>query len=201
MTIDLSTYNEISCALLVRIDVPYYKDTPTATPIYKTLLFSDYNSAITHEGLTYIGLGNFVAITGTSSELKNSSSGITITITGIPDTSIAEIVNSRMKGSTVQVYRMVMDKNGLPLSVAGNPAGRFFGLVSNYTLDENWDNATRTSSNTIGLICSSKIEILENKVAGRKTNPKSWRKNDGNDPSMDRVPSLIGANFNFGAPS
>jgi hypothetical protein len=89
---------------------------------------------------------------------------------------------------------------GTQLAIDGNPAGRFFGIVSNYTLDEEYDIEGRSSSNTIAIECASTAEFLNNKVTGRKTNPKSMKSFYSSDVSMDRVPNLVGANFNFGAP-
>lgn len=201
MAIDLSYYRSISSALLVKIAVEYYKDSPSATPTATDLLFSDWQHPITYAGDTYLGLGRLVGISPSSSELKNSSGSITITISGIPNSSIAEIVNSRIKGSPVEVYRYVFNSaTGEYLPITGNPAGRFFGIVNNYSLDEDYDIEARTATNTITLTCSSLVEVLDNKVAGRKTNPASHKSFFGGDKSMDRVPSLIGANFNFGAP-
>ena len=75
-----------------------------------------------------------------------------------------------------------------------------FGIINNYSLDEEHDVDARTSSNTISLVCASVVEILDKKIAGRKTNPKSFRAFVTDDASMDRVPSLVGANFDFGVP-
>jgi hypothetical protein len=201
MTINLSNYRSIGCALLCKIDVEYYKSSPSATPTATSLLFSDYQQPITYNGDTYLGLGNLVGISPTSSELKTSSGSVTITISGIPNTSIAEIVNSRIKGSPIEIYRYVFNAQTQEyLNIFGNPAGRFFGIVNNYSLDEQYDVESRTASNTITMVCSSLVEVLDNKIAGRKTNPASHKSFFGGDKSMDRVPSLVGANFNFGAP-
>lgn len=201
MPINLSSYSAIETGLFVRIDVAYYKASPSATPTSEILRFSDYKTSVTINSETYLGLGGLVGISGTSSELRSSPGGLTITISGIPNTSIAEIVNSRLKGSPVEVWRVVFDPvTGTQLAISGNPAGRFFGIVSNYTLDEEYDIEGRTSSNTIAIECASTVEFLNNKVTGRKTNPKSMKKFYSSDLSMDRVPNLVGANFNFGAP-
>lgn len=192
MALPLESYQNIGTALCVEITV-------AAGTVWR---FSDYNQTITISGNSYQGLGKFVAITTTTSELKTSAGNITITITGIPNTSISEVLNARVKGAKVIVYRVFFDAaSGTLLSIAGNPAGRFFGIVDNYTLDEEYDVETRTSSNSIGLVCSSVVQILENKIAGRKTNPTSFKVFNPTDVSMDRVPSLVGANFDFGKPN
>jgi len=201
MPIDLSSYTSVATGLFARIDVEYYKDTPSATPTNQVLRFSDYIQDVSIGGEQYLGLGKLVGISTTTSELRNSSGSITITISGIPDTSIAEIVNSRIKGCPVEVYRVMFNaETGAALAISGNPVGRFFGIVDNYTIEEEYDIQTRRSSNTLALVCSSVLDILNNKIAGRKTNPTSQKFFYSSDLSMDRVPNLVGANFNFGAP-
>lgn len=201
MAIDLSSYTAIEAGLFVKIQVDYYKSSPSATPSSETLLFSDYRGTVTVDGDEYVGLGKLLNISATSSELRSSTGSVTITISGIPNTSIAEIVNSRLKGSPVSIWRMVFDPvTQTPLAITGNPAGRFFGIVSNYSLEEDHNIDTRTSTNTISMICTSNMEFLENKITGRKMNPKSMKALYPDDVSFDRVPSLVGANFNFGAP-
>lgn len=201
MSIDLSSYASIGTALLVSITVDEYKATPSATPSSTVLRFTDYYKNIVYGGNTYTALGRLVGVTTTTSELKTSTSEITITISGIPNTSIAEIINSRIKGCPVNVYRYVFNSaTEQMLAISGNPAGRFFGVVNNYSLDEDYDNATKTATNTITLVCSSITEILGNKTAGRKTNPNSHKTFYPSDVSMDRVPNLKGTNFDFGVP-
>ena len=102
----------------------------------------------------------------------------------------------------MRVYRLFSNPStGAVLSIAGNPAGRFRGYVNNYSLQEEWDNQTRTATNTIVLQCASSVDVLNNKIAGRKTNPESQKRFYPTDVSFDRVPNLENATFNFGAPS
>lgn len=199
--IDLSNYPSVQSNLFVRIEVDEYRTTPSGSFTSQVLRFSDRIGSYTLNGETYVGTGNLMGITATSSEIRTSGGEITISLSGIPNSSIAEIINSKIKGSRVDIYRAIFDStNGKLLSIAGNPLGRFKGYVTTFTLNEDFDNATRTSSNTIVLNCSSIIDVLQNKVAGRKTNPSSQKKFYSNDVSMDRVPNLENATFNFGAP-
>jgi hypothetical protein len=201
MPIDLSSYTSVETGLFVRIEVDYYKAAAGDTPTSTVLLFSDYRGTVTINSESYVGLGKLLNITSTTSELKGSTSSVTVSISGIPDSSIAEIINSRMKGCPIKIYRVVFDPvTGTQLAITGNPAGRFFGIVSNYSLEEDYNIDERTSTNTISLICSSNMGFLENKISGRKTNPESMKRFYPTDVSMDRVPNLVGANFNFGAP-
>lgn len=201
MPIDLSSYSAIASALLVKITIDDYRTTPTGAYTQQVLKFTDWNTSITLGDDTYTGLGKLVGITATASELKSTNGGLTVTISGIPNSSIAEIVNSRVKGSAIEVRRLVFNPvSKIKLNIAGNPAGRFFGTITNYTLDEDYDVTTRNSSNTIGLICASTSEILEKKLAGRKTSSLSHKSFYPTDLAMDRVSSLVGANFDFGVP-
>ena len=197
----LANISSIGTALFVKLEVDYYKATAAAEPTSQVLTFSDFSRPITFGGYSYTGLGGLLGISSTTSELKSSNSSVTITISGIPNGSIEEIVNSRIKGSKVTIYRAIFDSNGaLRSDISPNPVGRFYGFVNNYSLDEEYDIDARTAKNTIAIICSSKQELLGNKVAGRKTNPSSQKTFYSTDVSMDRVPNLVGANFNFGVP-
>ena len=197
----ISDYKAIQSNLFVRIDVEYYKAAAGDSPSSEVLRFSDLRNSYTINGESYTGVGNLMNISTSSSELRNSSGELTITISGIPNTSIAEIVNSRIKGCPVRIYRALFDPvTGADLSITSNVLARYRGYVNNYSLVEEYDIDSRTSSNTIQLICASSIDYLQNKVSGRKTNPYSQKAFYPNDLSMNRVPTLESATFNFGAP-
>ena len=201
MTLALTSYNAIQSNLFIKIEVDYYKSTPSSTPITKELLFSDRLAPYTFASEVYLGLGNFISISSTTSELRPSTKELTISLSGIPNSSISEIVNSRIKGSLVTIYRGLFDANtGSFLdSVVGNPIIRFKGYVNNISLDEDYDVETRQSSNTITLVCNNIVDVFENKISGRRTNPSSQKKFYPNDISMDRVPNLENTVFDFGA--
>jgi hypothetical protein len=201
MTINLTSYGAIESHLFVRIQVDEYR-TSTIYPYSEQVLrFSDRLTPFTINEEEYIGLGKLMGITSSSSEIRVSAADLTITISGIPTNSIGEIVNSKIKGCPVKIYRALFDaETGAYLDIEGNPLGRFRGFVNNYSLNEEWDNTTKTASNTLVLTCSSAVNVLQNKVAGRKTNPESQKRFYPNDVSMDRVPNLENSTFNFGAP-
>lgn len=197
----LNDYKAIENHLFVRVEVEYYKSSPSASPTSTVLTFSDLRAPFVINGETYVGLGNLVSITSSSSELRTSNGELSIVIAGIPNTSIYEIVNSRIKGCPVRIYRGLFDPvNGTLLNVDNNILARYRGFVNNYSLQEEYDIQTKTSSNSIVLICNSAIDVLQNKTTGRTTSPASQKKFYPNDISMDRVPNLENATFNFGAP-
>lgn len=201
MSIDLSNYSSIESALLVRIECDYYKASNSPDPFTSQVLrFSDYLYNVTYNSEDYIGLGRLMAVTSSASELRVTNNDLTITLSGIPNTSIDEIINSRIKGSTVKIYRALFNTstNAL-LSITGNPMMRYSGIINNYGIDEDFDGINRTATNTISLTCSSFLDVLNNTAKGRRTNPQDEKKFYPNDLSMDRVPNLIRSKFNFGA--
>jgi hypothetical protein len=188
----LSSFNAIETALIVQLNLPS-----------GTVFISDYNTEIELSGnQTVIGLGRFVNIGSSTSEIRTSSDQLTITLSGIPNSSISEIINGNIKGSRVTVTRVFIDpETGELLDVDEPNVGRFFGIIVNYGLEEDWDTESRTSSNLISIICSSLISVLENKYTGRRTNAADQKKFFPGDISMDRVAALENTNFQFGASS
>ena len=164
-------------------------------------LFSDCNENKTIDGDDYIGVGNLMGLTATSSELRVSSSEVTITITGIPNTAISEVMNADLKGSGVRIYRAFFDVNtGDLIDIETNPMLRYRGYINNFAFAESYDVESRDGNNTIQLMCASSVDQLNLKTSGRQTNPGSMQKYKPGDTSMDRVPNLENATFDFGAP-
>jgi hypothetical protein len=201
----LSEYRAIESHLLIRITIPEYKATAASAAVSTILTFSDsaFKEAIVYDSLTYMGLGTLLNVTSTTSELRPSSSELSITISGVPNSSIAEIVNSKIKGCGVAIFRALYDPNngGDALNInSGNVLARYRGFVNNYTLSEEYDVVSRVSKNALVLICKSSIDVLQNKMSGRLTNPTSNKRFFPLDLSMDRVPALQNTSFNFGVP-
>lgn len=201
MPIDLSVYGDIEVGLFVRLNCTKYRTTAGGAFSTQVLRFSDINRSITVLGETYTGLGQLLGITSSSSDLKISGNEVTVNISGIPNTSIAEIIHSKIKGSEIKIYRGVINTStGGIAAIANNPVGRFFGIVTNYSLEEEYDVDSRTASNRITLNCASIVDVLNSKVSGRRTNPESQQSYYPSDLSMNRVPSLVGQYFDFGVP-
>lgn len=197
--IDLTSYRSVQSNLFVRLQIDEYRTTPSGSYTQEILKISDLSYDFAIESENYTGLGKLLAVTSTNSEIRVSGNEVTITLSGIPNSSIAEIVNSKIKGSSVKIYRVLFEAGtGEYLEIDGNPVGRFNGYVNNYSLQEDYDIDTKTSTNTLVLTCSSVVDILGNKIAGRKTNPSSMKKFYPSDISMDRVPSIENTTFNFG---
>jgi hypothetical protein len=200
MALDLSSYTAIQSNLFVRLTIDEYRTGTSGSYTSQVLKFCDRQGSYTIGSDTYNGLGNLMAVTSTSSEIRVSGQEVTVTVSGIPETSINEIVNSKIKGSQIIIYRVLFNPTtNVALSISGNPAGRFTGFVTNYSLTEEYDILSRTSTNTISFHCASVIDVLANTASGRRTNPEDQKSWYPSDLSMDRVPSLAKSNFNFGA--
>lgn len=188
MSLDLSAYDSIQTALFCKVVVPDYT----------TLTFSNYSRNLTIDGTTYTGLGQLLEVTDSTSELRASANELTVTISGIPTQNITDLLTYRFKGSSITVIRAVFDPvTGQLLDIAGNPAGRFQGIINNFGINEDWSG--QDASTTVSFVCTSTVGVLINKVAGRKTNSQDQKKFYPTDLSMDRVAQLANSNYNFGA--
>lgn len=191
MALDLRSYRSIQTNLFVRL----------AIPGYQVLTFSDYHKDLTFLGTDYTGLGSLLGITDTTSNLRAAPNEVTVTLSGIPTSSVAEILANKTKGSTIKIYRAFFDPiSGELLNISGNPAGKFQGVVSNFDITDDLEMGSDSGSVSLTLTCTSVVELLGNKISGRRTNPVDQALFYPGDQSMDRVPSLAKSNFNFGAP-
>jgi len=186
--IDLRNYGAIESSLFIKWVIPNFD----------TALLSDYHLPITFGGDTYTNIGNLLSISNTTSELKASASQLSISLSGIPDNSITDLLNNEIKGSDIEIFRGVFDPITHALIDIGqpNPFKKFEGIVTNYGISDTVDPYSNTSTTTITLTCNSMVEVLAKKINGRRTNPVDFP----NDDSMKRVQALTNSNYNFGAP-
>lgn len=186
MAIDLSSYRSIQTNLFVKLVIPGYS----------TLTFSDYHKNYTISGTDYTGLGQLLSVGNTEDSLRAAPSDITVAISGIPSQNVTDILDNKIKGSACEIYRGFFNVDtGALLSIAGNPAGKFQGVVSNYDITDDLAMGDDTGTVTLSLTVTSVVELLQNKITGRRTNPQDFPNGD-----MARVLPLQKSNFNFGAP-
>jgi hypothetical protein len=202
MPIILSNRDSVETGLFCRIDVQQYRNSSSGAFSQQVLTFSDYYRTVEIAGETYLPFGNLLQIGSLNAELKASAAPLTVSVSGIPNTSLKDIIHSRIKGSEIRIYRGLFDaETGAIISgIGANPVGRFTGFISNYSLTEEWDSATRTAYSTVDFYCQSNIDFLGSITRGRKTNPESYTALYPNDPSFDRIPNLQQNIFNFGGP-
>ena len=187
MAVDLSAYRAIQTNLFVRLDIPGYS----------VLTFSDYHRNYTIGATTYTGIGQLLSVGNTEDNLRAAPNDITLSISGIPSSNVTDIINNRIKGSECKIFRGFFNvQTGALLAVADNPAGKFQGVVANYDISDDLDMGSDKGTITLTLTVTSVVEMLNNKITGRRTNPADFPNGD-----MARVLPLQKSNFNFGAPA
>jgi hypothetical protein len=167
-----------------------------------TYYISNAYAPISYNGNSYTQLGNFMGMSELQDDLKVTNNQINLQLSGIPtddgSPSYMNIaLNSNLKGSKVKIYRAFFN--------AGNydPAQvylRFDGYVSNFSLSENWDQDSKTTSNSIGIQCSNIHAIMEKKYTGRRTNDTDEQSLYPGDTGMSYVKALADTQFDFGKP-
>lgn len=166
-----------------------------------TYTFCNAAAPITVNGITFSNLGSLLQLGDIKSNIKATSSDLSISLAGVDGTNISIVLSSDIKGSKIEVWRGFLDSNN---QIITTPTQQFFkryqGIVSNYSITEDWNEEARTRVATVGLSCASFRTILENRVGGIRTTPNSWQSQYPNDTSMNRVQSIAGAYFDFGGP-
>jgi hypothetical protein len=191
MSVNLTSYTSIQANNFVRIDVPDYS----------VLRFSDYHRDYTIDSESYTALGTLLGLSDNVSELRITNQEMTISIAGIPITRVSEILDNKITGSSIKVYRNFFNATtGASLAITGNPITRFSGIITNYSIQDEIAEASSDEAGTITLTltAASLVEVLSQKLAGRRTNPVDQKRYYPTDISMDRVPTIARSQFNFG---
>lgn len=167
-----------------------------------TYYISNAYAPLTWNGHTYTQLGHFMGLSEIQDDLKVTNNQITVTLSGIPPDDgtpnyMSVVLNSNLKGSKIMIYRAFFDVNSGNFN-ATQVYQRFNGYVSNYSLNENWDQENLLTSNTISIQCSSIHAILERQYSGRRTNETDQQYWFPGDTGFYRVKSLADSQFDFG---
>jgi len=186
--IDLRSYSSLESAIILK----------WAIPNFSTAYVSDYNVPLTFDGQTYTNIGNLLSVSSIPSELRPSNSELSVELSGVPTNSITDILNEEIKGSNIWIYRAYFNADTHEaLSIgASNTQLHFKGIVTNYSISDDIASGANIATSTITLACNSPVEILSNKVSGRRTNQTDFP----GVQDMSRVQALANSNFNFGAP-
>ena len=190
MTIDLSSYTNISSHTFVRITVPDYE----------TMTFSDYYKNYTIDGTNYTGLGSLMSIGQNRDEIRASSNDLAVTISGIPVSRVSDLLSYKLNGCEMKMWRAFFDiSTGTLLAITGNPLQKFSGFVDNFAISDEPGNGVEPGTVVLTFTCHSDIDLLSRKRAGRSTNSADQKRFFPSDLSMDRVATLSRSKFNFGA--
>ena len=154
--------------------------------------FSSSYQSETIDGQVYTPLGGLLAVGIQQRDIRVTSADTSISLSGIDGNNMAIVLGSLIRGSKLEITRGFYDNNYTLTS----DAKRFTGIVTNYNISE--ERQDQDDNFTITLNASSFKNVLENRIAGRKTNSESWKEINPTDTSMDRVPSLADRAFDFG---
>lgn len=161
--------------------------------------FCNAAAPIIVNGIAFTNLGSLLNLSDIKRDIKANSSDLNISLTGVDGTNVAVILSSDIKGSRIEVWRGFLDADN---QIIETPTQQFFkryqGIVSNYSITEDWNEQLRTRVATVGISCASFRTILENRVGGVRTTPKIWQAFYPGDNSMNRVPAIAGSYFDFG---
>lgn len=177
-----------------------------------TYYISNTRFAVTYNGHSYTPLANFLSVSEIQNNISNSNSDIQVSLSGIPTATFnaVDLLNAQIKGGSINVYRAFFSPTQHNL-LTNEVYPRFKGTIVNFSAQEDV-NLTSTGgdvTHSIIVIASSIMGVLENRVAGRRTNTKDYqvyypeRLITGGittDPSMDRVEALANTSFDFGKP-
>lgn len=165
---------------------------------------------ITWNGDTYLGLGNFLGMNEIQDDLRATNNTLQLSLSGIPKEKdeaglgtytsyVSLVLESKIKGSLVKIYRAFFDKTTGALDTS-SVSLRYSGYVSNFTIIDGTDPQARSDTYTVVLQLSSIHAVLERKVSGQRTNSADRRSIYPNDAGMDRVIAISNTAFDFGRP-
>jgi hypothetical protein len=156
------------------------------------LTFSSAYKEETIANTVYTPLGGLLAVGAQNRNLRVTSGDTTISLSGIDGNNIQQVLSTKIRGSEVEVLRGFYDAN----MVLQNTYPRFTGIITNYTITE--EREGQEDNFTVSVGASSYKTVLENRIAGRKTNKESWQFFDASDTSMNQVYAISGVQFDFG---
>lgn len=154
--------------------------------------FSSSYKTETIDGQSYTPLGGLLSVGAQNRDIRVTSGDTTIALSGVSGNNIPIVLGTKIRGSEVEVLRGFYDAN----MVLTNTYPRFTGIVTNYGISE--DREELVDNFTVTISASSYKTVLENRIAGRKTNKESWRYFNSSDASMDNVYAISGVQFDFG---
>jgi hypothetical protein len=158
--------------------------------------FSSAYKAETIAGTVYLPLGGLLAVGTQPRDLRVTSADTSISLSGVSGNNIPIVLGTKIKGSKIEILRGFYNNN----YVLTNSYPRFTGIVTSYAITEDLEATFNdpTDNFTISVNASSYKTILENRIAGRKTNKSSWQVFNSTDSSMNNVYSIADQPFDFG---
>ena len=183
---------KISSAEFVKLTIFNDFNDPTDTSVYT---FSSAYKQETIDGQVYLPLGGLLSVGAQNRDLRVTSGDTIVALSGIGSENIFLVLGTKIRGSEILISRGFYDDQG----ILGNTYIRFRGIITSYAVQE--DREGNKDDFSCAVSASSYVNVLGNRIAGRKTNEESWKSFNVNDTSMDQVYSIAGVNFDFGGES
>ena len=165
----------------------------------ETYTFCNAAAPVTVNDITFSGLGSLLGISEIQRDIKASSADLKVSLVGIDPANVSVILGAEIKGSTIEIWRGFLDTNN---QIITSPTQQFFkrytGIINIVSIQEDFNDKIRQRVATCIVSCASFKTVLENRVAGIRTNPIVWQTLHPNDTSMDRVPAIAAQYFDFG---
>jgi len=186
---EVQNTSKIKSAEFVKLTVFNDYNDPADTSVYT---FSSAYKEETIDGTVYLPLGGLLAVGAQNRDLRVTAGDTIISLSGIGSDNIFLVLGTKIRGSEVEVLRGFYNDAGI-IQTAYN---RFRGIITSYGITE--DRNEQDDNFTCAVAASSYVNVLSNRIAGRKTNEESWKVFNPTDTSMDQVYSISGVNFDFG---
>jgi hypothetical protein len=205
--------NKLIDAEFIKMIVTFTNGT---TQIERTYRFSSSYKSETIDGDVYGDMGGLVNVGTYQRSILSTQYDTSISVSGLDPNYIYMVAGSPatseipvngglpipigyyplLKGSKIEIRRGFYNSNYNLV----NTSLRYSGVITSYYIKEERDNDWKAlnDSYTITIQCSALSKALENRVAGRKTNTKTWQFYTAGDTSMDRVAGLENVQFDFG---
>ena len=188
---EVDNTSQINSAEFVKLTV--FNDVSNSANVNVYTFSSAYKSE-TINGLAYTPLGGLLAVGVQQRDIRATSADTSLSLSGIDGNNIYVVLATKVKGSKLEIIRGFYNANGILTS----NAHRFTGIVTSYNISEDMDTLDDSDNFTVTLNASSFRAVLENRIAGRKTNPQSWTYFNSTDSSMNNIYSISDQNFDFG---
>lgn len=145
-------------------------------------------------------VGPLMAIGEIQRDIKSTANSTTVTLSGIDTTMLGFVLSQNVKGAAIQLWHGFFDTAGALITTGGTGGlyQYFNGIVTSFSISEQWMEEARMYVGTISVSASSIQLILQSRIAGRYTNNSSWQFYNSADTSMNRVPFIETINYQFG---
>ena len=140
----------------------------------------------------YSPLGGLLAVGVQQRDLAVTSASTSVSLSGIGSDNIFMVLEKKIKGSKIEIIRGFYDDN----MVLTSTAPRYTGIITSYNITE--ERVDNNDNFTVTVNASSYKLVLQNRTAGRRTNPNSWQQFFPLDTSMTWISSIAGRTFDFG---